>query len=244
LGGSCLAERLSHYVALTEREHAALNALEQQERMFKRGALVRREHDATRDLFVVRKGWLYSCVLLDNGNRQITRLHFPGDLLGVSSIAFGKAADSIVAVTDVSLCMFDKDQLAQLFADHPRLAALIFTLTVAERAALADRLTSIGRTSARARVSAVLCEIFARVRILRGEDIDAFHIPLTQEDIGDATGLTAVHVNRMMRGLVDDGLIDRSGGVVRVLQESRLADEANFVDRFARIDVSWLPQPR
>jgi CRP-like cAMP-binding protein len=235
---------LSHYVALTEREHAALDALEQQERLFKRGTMVCREHDPCRDLFVVRKGWLYSCMLLDNGNRQIMRLHFPGDILGVSSIAFGKAGDSIVAVTDASLCPFDKARLAQIFADHPRLAALIFTLTIAERAALADRLASIGRTSARARVGSVLCEIFSRLRILQGEDANGFHIPLTQEDIGDATGLTAVHVNRMMRGLADDGLIERSGGLVRILQETRLAEEANFVDRFAKIDVSWLPPPR
>ena len=244
LGGSCLAERLSHYVDLTPREHETLDALEQQERNFKRGAIVQREHDEARDLFIVRKGWLFSCVLLDNGNRQIMRLHFPGDVVGLSSIAFGRAADSIVAVTDVSLCPFDRNRLSRLFADHPRLAALIFTLTVAERAALADRLASIGRTSARARVGAVICEIFARLRILQNESTDEFHIPLTQEDIGDATGLTAVHVNRMMRGLVDDGLIERNGGTMRLLQEERLAREANFIDRFATIDTSWLPEPR
>lgn len=68
MGGSCLAERLSHYVTLTAHEQAALDALEQQERLFKRGTMVRREHDTARDLFVVRKGWLFSCMLLDNGS--------------------------------------------------------------------------------------------------------------------------------------------------------------------------------
>jgi CRP-like cAMP-binding protein len=180
-------------------------------------------------------------VLLGNGSRQIMRLHFPGDVVGVSSLAFGKSADSIVAVTDASLCAFDKDRLAVIFQSHPRLAALIFNLTVAERVSMADRLASVGRTSARARVGSLLCEIFARLRIMGGEALDALHIPLTQEDIGDATGLTAVHVNRMMRGLVEDGLIERSGSVVRLLQEQRLAQESNFVDRFAWIDTSWLP---
>jgi CRP/FNR family transcriptional regulator, anaerobic regulatory protein len=242
LGGSCLAERLSHYVALTSQEEAALEALEQQERTYKRGSVVRREGDRARELFIVRKGWLYSSVLLGNGSRQIMRLHFAGDVLGVSGVAFGTAADSIVAVTDASLCQFDKDKLALLFAQHPRLAALIFTLTVAERVSMADRLASIGRTSARARVASLLCEMLARLRVMEGADLDRLHVPLTQEDIGDATGLTAVHVNRMMRGLVDDGLIERHGNHVRFLDEARLAAEAGFTDRFAEIDTNWLPR--
>lgn len=229
---------------LTAREQAALDSLEQNERSFRRGVVIRHEQDAGRELFIVRKGWLYSCMLLGNGSRQIMRLHFPGDVIGLSNLAFGTSSDSLIAVTDVSLCPFDKDRLATLFEDHPRLSALLFNLAIAERVALADRLASIGRTSARARVGSVICEIFARLRILEGGEIDAFHLPLTQEDIGDATGLTAVHVNRMMRGLVDDGLIERSGNHVRLLDEARLAQEAGFIDRFARIDTSWLPPPR
>ncbi|HEV2866985.1 MAG TPA: helix-turn-helix domain-containing protein, partial [Allosphingosinicella sp.] len=68
-------------------------------------------------------------------------------------------------------------------------------------------------------------------------------LPLTQEEIGDATGLTAVHVNRMMRGLVEDGIIERSGSHLRVLDEARLCVEANSLDR-AALDTGWLPPPR
>lgn len=241
MGGSCLAERLGHYVTLSAQEEKALAQLEEQERTYRRGSTIRREHDAARELFIVQKGWLHSCVLLGNGSRQIMRFHFPGDIVGLSSLAFGRSSDSITAVTDVTLCPFDKDKLALLFQQHPRLAALIFTLSVAERVSLADRLASIGRTSARARVASLLCEIFARLRVMAGARMTEFHNPLTQEEIGDATGLTAVHVNRMMRGLVDDGLIGRSGNVISVADEARLAEEANFVDRFAQIDTSWLP---
>jgi CRP/FNR family transcriptional regulator len=241
--GGCLVERLSHYLALTAREEAALNSLEQNERSFRRGAILRHEQDMARDLFVVRKGWLFSSVLLGNGSRQILRLHFPGDLIGMSTLALGTAAESLVAVTDVSLCPFDKDRLASLFENHPRLAALLFTLAVADRVALADRLASIGRTSARARVGSLLCEISAQLKRM-GADSEAFHLPMTQEDIGDATGLTAVHVNRMMRCLVDDGLIERKGSHVRLLDAARLVDESGFVDRFAGIDISWLPPAR
>lgn len=242
--GGCLAERLAHYVALTPNEQDALHLLEEQARSYRRGALIRSENDTARELFIVQKGWLHSHALLGNGSRQIMRLHFAGDIMGLSSLAFGQSSDSITAVTDVTLCPFDRDKLAILFERHPRLAALIFTLSVAERVTLADRLASIGRTSARARVASLICELVARLRISGGKDMTQFHIPLTQEEIGDSTGLTAVHVNRMMRGLVDDGLIARNGNILTILDEKRLVDEVSFVDRYAQIDTSWLPAAR
>jgi DNA-binding Lrp family transcriptional regulator len=79
---------------------------------------------------------------------------------------------------------------------------------------------------------------------MNGTDDGEFAIPLTQEDIGDATGLTSVHVNRMMRVLADDGLIERSGNVVRLIDEKRLAEQSGFIDRFDRLDTSWLPDAR
>jgi len=235
---------LAHYVPLTAGEEQALNELEGQERAFRRGTTIRGENDTARELFIVQKGWLHSYVLMGNGSRQIMRLHFPGDILGLSTLAFGRSSDSITAVTDVVLCPFDKDRLARIFEDHPRLAALILTICVAERASLADRLASVGRTSARARVASLICELLARLRISQGPDLKEFQVPLTQEEIGDTTGVTAVHVNRMMRSLVDDGLIARSGSTIRILDEARLMAEVNFVDRYAAIDTSWLPKPR
>jgi CRP-like cAMP-binding protein len=231
-------------VSLTASEREALGRLEEQSRSYRRGAMIRSENDNARELFIVSKGWLHSYALLGNGSRQIMRLHFAGDILGLSSLAFGQSSDSISAVTDVTLCPFDRQKLAVLFDEHPRLGALIFALSVAERVTLADRLASIGRTSARARVATLICEMIARLRLADGAEKSEFHIPLTQEEIGDSTGLTAVHVNRMMRGLVDDGLIARHGNNVTLLDEARLIAEVNFVDRFAKIDTSWLPPAR
>ena len=108
--------------------------------------------------------------------------------------------------------------------------------------ALADRLASVGRTSAKARVGALICDVMRRLRA-NGELVgDGVPLPLTQEEIGDVTGLTAVHVNRMMRQLAEDGLIARSNGRVRVLDEARLANVANHIDRYASIDTSWLSE--
>ena len=243
MGGSCLGERLSHHVRLSPCEQEALDRLEEQDRTFRRGSVVISENGSARDLFIVRSGWLHSSVVLGNGSRQIMRFHFQGDILGLPLLAFEDSPETVTAVTDAVLCPFSRERLAAIIAEHPRLAALLLSMTVAGRVALADRLASIGRTSARARVSSLLCELYRRLRLLGLAENGGIPLPLTQEDIGDATGLTAVHVNRMMRGLAEDGLIDRIGGQLHILDEARLCVEANFVDRNT-LETSWLPPPR
>jgi CRP/FNR family transcriptional regulator len=240
---SSLAERLSHHIRLSAAEADALGALEEQERGYRRGAVVIRENVGPRELYIVRSGWLHSSGVLGNGSRQIMRFHFAGDILGLPMLVFARPPETVTAVTDVTLSPFGRERMAALIADHPRLGALILGLAVADQVSLADRLASIGRTPARARVGALICEILSRTRRLGTLNGGGIQLPLTQEDIGDATGLTAVHVNRMMRALVDDGVIERRGTHVRLLDETRLIAEANYVDRTA-LDTSWLPAAR
>jgi CRP-like cAMP-binding protein len=220
-----------------------LSDLEDQPRPVRRGTVVVEEGQPSNELFIVQKGWLQSSVFLGDGGRQIMRIGLPGDVLGLPALAFDEAPETITALTDTILCPFSRERLARLFGDHPRLAALLFTVTVAERTALADRLASVGRTPARARVAALLCDIFARLRLAGGSDAEMVHVPLTQEEIGDATGLTAVHVNRMIRFLVDENIIERSGNSMRLMDAARLAEEANFTGRLD-ISTAWLPPAR
>lgn len=239
----CLAERLGRHVRLTNGEREALERFEGQDRTYRRGTVVIREHDSPRDLFIVRSGWLHSSVVLGNGSRQIIRFHFEGDMLGMPLLAFPVSPEAVTAATDVTLAPFGRERVAALVVEHPRLAALLLSLAIAERVMFGDRLASLGRTPARARVAAVLCDIYMRMRALGIPEGGPVPLPLTQEDIGDATGLTAVHVNRMMRVLVEEKIIERRGGLIGILDETRLCAEASFLDR-VDVDTGWLPQAR
>ena len=229
---------------LSSAEREALDGLEQQERACRRGTVLITENEKPRELFIVRSGWLHSSVVLGNGSRQIMRFQFQGDMLGLPLLAFPRAPETVTAVTDALVSPFSRERLGMLIGDHPRLASMILALTVADRVSLADRLASVGRTSARARVSSLLCELFTRLRLLGQAEEGTIQLPLTQEEIGDATGLTAVHVNRMMRSLSEDGIIERNGGGhVRVLDEARLCSDAAYSDR-TQLDTGWLPPAR
>lgn len=242
MANNSLAVRLGRHLRLSAAEQAAVAALQDQERFYRRGTVVISENAPSRELFVVQSGWLHSSLYLGNGSRQIMRLHFSSDILGLPLLAFEESPESVTAVTDVTLSPFSRERLASFFAEHPRLAALTLALSVADRVALADRLASIGRTSARARVASLLCEIIHRQE-LTGNSCEALHLPLTQEEMGDATGLTAVHVNRMMRKLAEEGIIERSGNTIRFKDRQRLCEEASFSNRTPNT-ADWLPGPR
>ncbi len=242
--GGCFAARLSDFAPLNANERAALDRLQDRERAVPRGKTVFRENDRSCDVFIVHAGVLMSYVVLDDGSRQILRFLFPGDLAGVSSLIFSSCVETVEAVDDAVICPFDRANLARLFEEHPRLAALVMAVNQVERVVLTDRLAELGRTSARARVAAILLDLRERHRRLDKTITDTFTLGLTQEEIGDATGLTAVHVNRMLRQLETDALISRHNGQVTLRNEAALVRAGNYIDRYAALDLGWLPAAR
>ena len=244
MSGSCFADVLGELVDLTKGERGALEKLEERQRRVRRGAVLQRENEPCNELFILRKGLMMSYVLLDDGSRQILRFLFPGDMLGVSSAVYQEAPETLAALSDCVVSPFDRAALSEIMRDHPRLSALIMVMNQMERVALTDRLAALGRTSAKARIAALLLEMRNRLRMRDRAMGDSFMLGLTQEEIGDATGLTAVHVNRMLRQLEEDGLIRREAGRVTLIDERALASAANYVNRFQGLDLSWLPQPR
>jgi CRP/FNR family transcriptional regulator len=243
VSGSCFAEVLSELVDLTQGERRALDKLEERQRHVRRGAVLQRENEVCSELFILRKGLMMSYVLLDDGSRQILRFLFPGDMLGVSSAIYSEAPETLAALSDCVVSPFDRAALADLISEHVRLSAMILVHCQIERVALTDRLAALGRTSAKARVAALLLELRNRLRATDKTIANAFALGLTQEEIGDATGLTAVHVNRMLRQLEEEGMIARDSGKVTLLDERGLGRAANYVNRFERLDLSWLPKP-
>ena len=243
MAGSCFADILSELIDLTQGEQKALEKLEERQRHLRRGAVLQRENEGGGELFILRKGLMMSYVLLADGSRQILRFLFPGDMLGLSSVIYREAPESLCALSDCVVSPFDRSALSALFVDHPRLAALVLVYSKIERVALTDRLAALGRTSAKARVAALLLDLRNRLRATDKSVTNAFALGLTQEEIGDATGLTAVHVNRMLRQLEEERLIARDSGRVTLLDERALARAANYVNRFERLDLGWLPKP-
>jgi CRP-like cAMP-binding protein len=127
-----------------------------------------------------------------------------------------------------------------LFASSPRFAAAMFLSAQRERVALMDRLAAVGRTAAIARVAALLLDLDERLRAAGLANGDGFDLPVTQEHIGDHVGLTAVHVNRVFRQMVDAGLIARDRQRIVLLDTARLKGMSARQQRVMARDNGWL----
>ncbi|MGK6320769.1 Crp/Fnr family transcriptional regulator [Sphingomonas sp. DT-204] len=241
---SCFADVLGEHVDLTAAERDALARLEERRRDIRRGAILQRENEPGGELYVLRRGLMMSYVLLDDGSRQILRFLFPGDMIGFGGVIYRESPETLAALSDCTVCPFDRHALSQIFVDHPRLAALILMFNQIERVSLTDRLAALGRTSAKARVAALILDLRNRLAITDKSVGATFTLGLTQEEIGDATGLTAVHVNRMLRQLEEEGLIKRELGRVTILDERSLTRAANYVNRYEGLELGWLPPAR
>lgn len=238
-----LERRIAPYLQLTYNERDALDWLERRERSFVAGDIVVAEGGPSDPLFIVGSGWLHSSVRVADGTRQIMQFHFVGDLTTAHSIAWYESAATVTAVSACLLYEVPREAFGRIFAQHPRLAATFFTLAAADHVATCDRLVSIGRTSGMDRIATLLLELRARLRIVDGDEGATFQLPLTQQDLGDATGLTKAHVNRSLRAWEEIGLIVRTGRMICITDVSELSARVGFRDRHAVVATGWLPPP-
>lgn len=238
---SLLETRLSHHLDLTFAERDALRWLERRERSYAAGDIIFREGDRIENLYIVGSGWLHSSVTLRDGDRQILRFYFIGDITTTLSVAWQHSAATFQAVSDTTLFEIPKEVFGDLFRKHPRLGALMFAISASEQVSLGDRLTSISKTDGFTRIATLLLDLRSRLRVVDDLPSSSFELPLTQKDIGDAVGLTKTHVNRSLKSLEATGLVERDGRVLRITDVDRLAALVDFRDRHAVIATDWLP---
>jgi CRP-like cAMP-binding protein len=184
--------------------------------------------EAYRGIYLVRSGWAVRSRLLENGARQIVNVAMPGDFLGLNAIIFKDSDFDIVAKTEVTAYLIEKEVLRGVLGRDPELAAAIFWVSAHEESILAERIVSLGRRSVRVRTAHVLCEFLSRLEILDEEMASEILIPLTQEDFADILGTSLVHTNKTLRSLDRDGIIRFRQGLLRIGDRRRLERTAGF----------------
>lgn len=165
---------------------------------------------------------------LNEGQRQITELHVPGDFVDLHGFLLKRLDHNVGALTPVRLAFFPHAELKRITEREPHLGRLLWLSTLIDAAVQRERILSIGRRSALARVAHLLCELYVRLDVIGQVDGLTYRLPVTQLDIADATGLTAVHVNRMLRQLRRDTIVTFRGGLVEIHDLERLEQVAEF----------------
>jgi len=219
--------RLQLRTELADAELAALASL----------PFERRVYDTNRDFVRLGECVTRACVIVNglagrfdqtaSGARQITALHIPGDAADLHSVPVPKSSNALQALTRTEVAHVPHGPLHTLVADYPNIALAFWRDCVVDAAILSKWSLNLGRASARQRIAHLLCELSLRYGAI-GRDGLRFDFPATQIHIGDATGLTNVHVNRVVRELSEDGMARVRGGRVEILNSAALAKEGDF----------------
>lgn len=187
-------------------------------------------------IHLVVEGWAARYELLADGARQITALLIPGDFCDLHATLLGKMDHGIVALTDCKVAYIPGAKIEEILSSHPNLAKTFLWSTLVDEAVLRSWVVNAGRRDAYQRIGHLICEIHLRLKKIGLVSEGRFDLPLTQEELADATALTPVHTNRTLQRLRKDGLIELRGGLLTVLDVAELERVSGFDPGYLHID--------
>src|SRR3954447_6763759 len=227
-----LLQRWSRRVTITEDDRRAFAALPWARKTFNRDAYLVREGEPTSGCTLLLMGMAFRQKLVSDGARQIISIHIPGEFVDLQNGLLDVADHNVQALTRTAAATVPKGPLLELIGARPNIRRAVWLDTLIDASVFREWVVNLGRRDAKARIAHLLCELMARLEASGYRDGAICDFPLTQEQIADATGLTAVHTNRTLQGLRRDGLISLSSSKLSILDWDALAEVGDFSERY------------
>lgn len=191
-----------------------------------------RDGDPSGPLFVILEGWACRYQILPEGSRQITAFPMPGDCCDMH-LATGHVMDhNIATLTDARVASIPRARFQEMIATRPALTQALWWSQIVDEGVLRAWIVSMGRRGSVERVAHLMCELYIRARNIGLTTGDELELPLSQLVLGDALGLTPVHVNRVLRQLRLLGIMRLRGGVLIIDDIVKLAKVAGFDEQY------------
>jgi CRP-like cAMP-binding protein len=181
-------------------------------------------------------GWMCRYKDLSNGQRQISELHVPGDFVDLHSFTLKRLDHSILALTNCVVGMVPHSRLLALTQEFPHLTRLYWLMTNIDAAIHREWELCLGRRPAIGRIAHILCEMRARLELVGLTNGSEYYFPLTQLELSECTGLTPVHVNRMLKELRQRGIVEVRHTMVRINDLAALESVADFNPTYLYLD--------
>jgi CRP-like cAMP-binding protein len=210
-----LIRKLESIATLTDEERQAVESLPAIIRVLQPHQDIVRDKDQPSHCCLVLTGWAYRYKILNEGRRQIMSFHIPGDLPDLQSLHLRVMDHSLGTLTESRLAFIPHESVRDLTTRFPGLGAALWRDTLVDAAIFREWMTGIGRRTAHGRIAHVFCEMYLKLEAVGLAKDHRCEWPITQIDIGDALGLSNVHVNRVLMDLRGQGLITlRSSSLV------------------------------
>ncbi len=223
-----LIRKLTSLNNLGDEEIAGIRSLPLRAQRFKAGATIVSTGQLVSECCLLVEGFACRHKLASDGGRQIVSFHMAGDILDIQHLLFEKADHNVQVITDAEVLFFPMRDFRRLIEERPEIGKALWRDCLVDASVFREWVLNVGRRDAKMRIAHMLCEFAARCEAAGLCSPNQFTLPMTQEDIGDATGLTSVHVNRMLRALSEEGVIERTGREIRIADWERMKQVADF----------------
>lgn len=210
-----LIRKLEARDVLSAQERDALSGLADRIETFAPGQVTVAEGQDLTESQLLVSGMCARSKAMADGRRQITALHMDGDFVDLHGFLLKRLEHDVVAISSIRMAMVPHVRLKAITEQFPHLTRMLWLSTLMDAAIHREWIVSAGRRTAMEQIGHLLCELLLRYRVVGLAPQDRLVMPLTQEQLADACGLTPVHVNRVIGQLRAEGLLDwRRGEVV------------------------------
>jgi CRP-like cAMP-binding protein len=235
-----LIAKLETRARLTERDRDDLNALYSSAREIGARRNIIREGDRPDHVLLMVEGWAARYKLLPDGARQITAFLIPGDFCDIHATLLDEMDHGITTLTRSRVAFIERGKMDSL-TERPSLAKAFWWTTLVDEAVLRNWIVNIGRRDAYEAIGHLICELYVRLKNVGLVEDHRYDLPLTQEEIGDALGLTPVHVNRVLQRLRSEDLISFRHGLLTIHDYQRLERASGFNANYLHIERQGKP---
>ena len=223
-----LLRKLSHWAPLDAADIQAVLALPCEVRTIGKGNYIVRGGDEPTRACLMLSGFSFRHKLVGNGGRQILALHMAGDMVDLQNALLRTADHSVQTLTRADVAFIPAAAVKRLAFSHPTVGFAMWYDTLVDASIQREWTANVGRRDARTRLSHLLCEFGVRLQDAGLATLCRYELPMSQEELADALGLTAVHVNRTLKALDREGLTDRKVRSVFIRDWERLARTGDF----------------
>jgi CRP-like cAMP-binding protein len=236
-----MVRKFSTREQLDEHDVRALLNLPYQIKAIEMGRYLVREGDRAPGATLILSGLAIRHKVTVDGVRQILSVHIPGDFIDLEGALLKTADHNVQALTRCELAIVPRESIFELVDAHPRIARAMWVDTLIDGSIFREWIVNVGRRDARAAMCHLLCEFARRLEAAGLAGNDGYELPMSQEQLADALGITPVHVNRTLRDLDREGLIRRERRFIHIPDWEKLQRIGGFNDLYLHLDQAGFP---
>ena len=225
---SALITRLRTTSALDDQDVQTVRSLPVVVKHYQAGQAIVRDGDRPVECCLLSQGFCIRSKTTSNGRRQILSIHVPGEIPDLQSLHLQVLDHDLTTLTECTLGFISHVSLREITRRRPNVAEIFWRDTLIDAAMFRDWIVNVGQRAASNRLAHIIVELRERLKLIGMVHGARFEMPLTQEQLGEAMGITSVHVSRIVKQLRDDNILELHRGSVTVIDEQKFLELADF----------------